>query len=249
MKTNIIADALAALTAGTLSTEDIGTATSGVEREYVFFYKLTDPTQLFKAPLIIEQEQWEIALPQQEGSKYQGWIRVRSERVKNVDGCKYTLALKVAEPDVKGRKELEIEIPEDFFNVYKLLCVNGMHKTRFIMPVEGTEGQFPENQLGTDSLLWEIDVFDDPTTEGAAPWVKVDLEVKGELSEIPAFPLSYSKRITNQWDERTPEEAAFIKELFSKVYTQKNETPAEVPADAEAQGQQPQGADDAGAGA
>jgi hypothetical protein len=57
--------------------------------------------------------------------------------------------------------------------------------------------------------------------------VKVDLEVKEPLNELPEFPFSYEKSITNQWNQRTEEEQEFIKQLFAKVYT-KPVPPAET---------------------
>lgn len=187
----------------------------GQEIEYLFFYKLTDLSQLLKAPKIEEQEQYELVLPKAPESTQQGFLRVRSARLKGAESPTYTLTLKVAEDGVKGRKEAPIEINQEFFELYRGLCPKGMTKTRFFFPVEGGEGRGPD---GTD-LVWEIDVFADPTTEGACPWVKVDLEVPAELTEIPPFPLSYTKKITNQWDQRTEAEQTFIKSLWEQVYT------------------------------
>jgi len=69
-----------------LSTEEIATETGvSLEQEYVFFYKLTDLSQLFKASSIIEQEQYEIALPDQGEDQPRGWIRVRCEAEKGAD--------------------------------------------------------------------------------------------------------------------------------------------------------------------
>jgi len=187
----------------------------GQEIEYLFFFKLSDLSQLLKAPKIVEQEQYELILPKAEGSTQQGFLRVRSERLKGANDTIYTLTLKVAEDGVRGRKEAPQEISQDFYELYKGLCAKGMTKTRFYFPIEGGEGKGPD---GSD-LVWEVDVFADPTTEGACPWVKVDLEVSAPLEEIPAFPLSYTKKITNQWDQRTEAEQAFIKSLWDQVYT------------------------------
>lgn len=215
-----------------LSTEEIATETGvSLEQEYVFFYKLTDLSQLFKASSIIEQEQYEIALPDQGEDQPRGWIRVRCEAEKGADqpagesgdGKHYSLTLKVATPGQHGREEFTLSATKEIFDGYKLLCASGMKKTRFCFPIQGTEGRGPND----GPLMWEIDVFDDPSTDGACPWVKVDLEFKGELGEMPAFPLSYSKRIVNQWDKRTPDEQEFIKQLFGNVYNQAAEPAAE----------------------
>ena len=225
-----------------LSTEEIATETSsGVEQEYVFFYKLTDLSQLFKASSIINQEQYEITLPDRGEDQPRGWIRVRreSEKSKDVaagpdgDGCHYSLTLKVAVPGKAGREEHTLMATKEIFESYKSLCASGMKKTRFCFPISGTEGR----GMNDGPLVWEIDVFDDPSTEGACPWVKVDLEFKGELGEMPPFPLSYSKRIVNQWDKRTPDEVEFIKQLYGNVYNQAAE-PADEEASTEAD-QQP----------
>lgn len=215
-----------------LSTEEIATETGvSLEQEYVFFYKLTDLSQLFKASSIIEQEQYEIALPDQGEDKPRGWIRVRCEGEKGADqpagesgdGKHYSLTLKVSTPGQHGREEFTLSATKEIFDGYKVLCASGMKKTRFCFPIQGTEGRGPND----GPLVWEIDVFDDPSTDGACPWVKVDLEFKGELGEMPAFPLSYSKRIVNQWDKRTPDEQEFIKQLYGNVYNQAAEPAAE----------------------
>lgn len=221
-----------ALTELALSTEEIATETNvSLEQEYVFFYKLTDLSQLFKASSIIEQEQYEIALPDQGEDKPRGHIRVRCEGEKSAelpagesgDGKHYSLTLKVAVPGQHGREEFTLSATKEIFEGYKMLCASGMKKTRFCFPISGTEGRGPND----GPLVWEIDVFDDPSTDGACPWVKVDLEFKGELGEMPAFPLSYSKRIVNQWDKRTPDEQEFIKQLYGNVYNQAAEPAAE----------------------
>ena len=216
MKTNLIRDLMAGRWEGlNVSAEALSELPGGTECEYVFFYKLTNPSQLFKATEIIEQEQYQMVLPVPEGSNYKGWLRVRKEKLKADTEAHHTLTLKVSEEGVSGRKELEVGIDEAFHECFKVICAEGMHKTRFVLPIEGTEGQGPNGA----ALKWEVDVFDDPEAEGAEHWVKVDLEVGAPLSELPEFPLSYEKSITNQWNQRTEEEQEFIKQLFAKVYT------------------------------
>ena len=227
MKTNLIHSLLSGQTAVEtelgLSQESLEQLPGATECEYVFFYKLTNPSQLFKAEEIIEQEQFQIQLPQLEGSKYKGWLRSRKEKLKADAEPSYTTTLKVSEDGVSGRKELNLAGDAAFHECFALVAPDVMRKTRFIVPIEGTEGKGPDGGL----LKWEIDVFDDPEAEGAEHWVKVDLEVKEPLNELPEFPFSYEKSITNQWNQRTEEEQEFIKQLFAKVYT-KPVPPAET---------------------
>lgn len=200
------------------------------EKEYVLFYKLTDLTQLFSAQLVLEQEQWEIKLEAQSNSKKQGFLRVRKTTHKNEDSYKrFMLTLKVAEDGVVGRKEANITIEEDFFELYKSLAAKGMVKTRFHFPIPGTEGTWPTEPdcpppLFGGALVWEVDVFKAPDGKGFYPWVKVDLEVPNALKELPPFPLSYAKSITAQHADRNEDEKAFIKELFDKVFSSANAT-------------------------
>lgn len=203
-----------------VSQESVEGLVSNQEIEYTMYFKLTDPTQLFKATTVTEQEQWELTLPESQNSESNGRMRVRVERPKTEEPAKYTLTLKVATPGVTGRKELELNIDEEYFEAFKLFCSNGMRKTRFTFPIEGTEGTWDESKEDT-RLCWEIDVFDDPSSVGAECWVKVDLEVPQPLETLPEFPLAHDKAITNQWNERTPEEVAFVKQLFDKVYISK----------------------------
>lgn len=195
------------------------------EKEYILFYKLTDLTQLFKAQLVLEQEQWELKLEQIPNSKRQGYLRVRKTTRKDHDSStQYMLTLKVSEEGRKGRPEANREIGEDFYDLYKSLALKGMKKTRFSFVIPGTENSWPPEaeRPFNGSLMWEVDVFKNPAGDGFYPWVKVDLEVPKALKELPAFPLSYAKSITNQHADRNEDEKAFIKELFDKVFTSVN---------------------------
>ena len=191
--------------------------TSNQEIEYTMYFNLTDPNQLLSASTITDQEQWELTLPEPESKVASGRMRVRSERPRQDPTAKYTLTLKVARPGVTGRKELELLIDEEYFENFKVFCQNGMRKTRFTFPIEGTEGTWTDGRYDT-RLCWEVDVFNAPESFEGELWVKVDLEVPKPLEAVPKFPLAHNKAITNQWDKRTPEEQAFVKQLFDKVY-------------------------------
>lgn len=192
-----------------------------LEREYVMFYKLTDVSQLFGAAKHIEQEQWEFIAPTGINDKRKGFLRVRCETVNTKKT--FTAAIKESIEGVSGRDETEVEVTEDYFNAFKRQCLTGMKKHRFVFPIAGTEGTWEGESEFDGALCFEIDVFTDPTLEGASPWVKVDLEVPAALTELPAFPLGYEKSITNQYNERTEEEASFIADLYANVFTTKAE--------------------------
>jgi len=202
-----------------VSMEDVETAEPKQEIEYIFFFKLSDPGQLLSAPMIVKQEQFELQLPQLVGNDCKAFQRVRKETRKGEQSSTFTSTIKVARSGVLGRQELTREVDEEFFELYKSLCPSGMVKTRVSVPIDGTEGQGPGNVFGDDRLVWEIDVFGDPTGSEHAvePWVKVDLEVKAALPTMPQFPFSYEKSIINQYNDRTPDEAEFIKQLFDQV--------------------------------
>ena len=102
-----------------------------------------------------------------------------------------------------------LEATEDVFEMFKLMADQGMIKTRYNLPVEGT------------NLVFEVDRFVLPNGE-FSEWVKVDLEVKGKLTELPKLPEAFTDVIYNQKDQQTEEEKELVWRLYETVFLTKN---------------------------
>ena len=115
------------------------------EIEFVSYYRLTNFGQLLKAVEMIEQEQWELKLAKSEQNLAQGSIRVRREQSRDGQNVRFYETLKTVVPGSAGRDELTREIDESYFNAFKSTMSRGMLKLRCVIPIEGTEGTWPED--------------------------------------------------------------------------------------------------------
>ena len=199
------------------------------EIEFVSYYRLTDFGQLLKAVEMIEQEQWELKLAKSEQNLAQGSIRVRREQSRDGQNVRFYETLKTVVPGSAGRDELTREIDESYFNAFKSTMSRGMLKLRCVIPIEGTEGTWPEDKCTQHkgALCWEIDVFYAENGKDLFPWVKVDLEVPDEswLQKLPEFPLSHERAITAPYGQRTEEDEALVSSFYSGpfIYTHERE--------------------------
>ena len=199
--------------------------TSGVassETEYVFYAKLKDPSVLKHATSVEEQEQWTLKIPKTDENLSDGTLRVRKT---TLDGkTTYALTIKtrlnaaqgdlsnngtVASIDMQKMLEVALEATEDSFEMFKRMANTGMIKRRHILPIEGLD------------CVFEVDQFVMPNGE-YSEWVKVDLEVKTALREIPELPDGFIDVIYNQKSKQTPEEAELITRLYDEVFLSKN---------------------------
>lgn len=198
------------------SLESNTTGKSITELEYVFFGQLSDLDALKAlAADVEEQVQFSIIKPN-------GTVRVRS-----VNDQEFELTTKVWTAGVVGKKEATNPTSKDQFDDFSKIADSGMRKTRFIVPIDGTEGTWVPNEDNPTPkyegrLFWEFDVFFD-NAGNLIPWVKIDLEVPEQLPQVPAFPVELTNVIMNQFGQRTPEEEAFVKQLYSDSYTFKIE--------------------------
>lgn len=205
-----------------LSMEDDSTGVTSKEIEYVYYAKLTDPSILDKATMVEDQEQWNIKVPKTDKNAAEGRIRVRKTTKGNT--VQYVMTMKVESQALgavntqnntsvvtasQSMREVGLEASEDAFEMFKLISDNGMIKTRYSLPVEGTD------------LVFEVDRFVLPNGE-YSNWVKIDLEVKGSLDELPKLPDGFSDVIYNQKDKQTNGEKELIWKLYEEVFLTKN---------------------------
>jgi hypothetical protein len=195
--------------------------TSGIindEKEYVFYAKLKDLSILKSAISVEEQEQWTIKIPKTSENLTKGTMRVR-ETVK--DGVTtYALTVKTPLNDAQGvfsqnntsastgmqkMREVAIDATEGTFELFKLMANSGMKKIRYTLPIEDND------------CVFEVDCFLTPNGK-YSEWVKIDLEVKEPLSDIPELPECFTDVIYNQEGSKTPEENELITRLYDEVF-------------------------------
>ena len=205
-----------------LGMEDDSSGVASREPEYVFYAKLSDPTVLDKATHIEQQEQWSFKVPKTDKNAAEGRIRIRKTTVDSK--TEYVLTMKtdlkapvasngenntsVAAP-TQNMREVGLNASEDAFQMFKLMSDQGMIKTRYVLPVEGSD------------MTFEVDRFILPNQEWST-WVKIDMEVKGSLTEIPKLPEGFTDVIYNQKDQQTDEEKDLIWRLYEEVFLTKN---------------------------
>jgi len=205
-----------------IALEEQATGKATTEKEYVFYAKLSDPSILEKAAHVEHHEQWNLKIDKTADNYCSGRIRIRKTeengKVTYVQTTKTHMKppagesnlSDVAVPDAsQNMLEVAIEATEDAFKQFKMIADQGMKKTRYTFPIEGTD------------LKFEVDVFDGQDSE--TPWVKIDLEVNGPLEVIPSLPQGFTDVIMNQKDQQTDEEKKLIWSLYENVFLSKNE--------------------------
>lgn len=181
-----------------LGLEDLENGQKAKEKEYVWYGRLTDVSELQKAASQETQKQSSL-----KGNG--GTIRVRETGA--MGQVRYTLTAKA----YSGRGEAdEVSVPvsKDLHEVFKAITGESMDKIRYTFPIEGSE------------LKWEVDVFID-AQGNPKDWVKIDLETPGEMTEWPPLPVTLADTIFGGNDLYTPEQKAKLAELYSTVFTNK----------------------------
>lgn len=203
--------------------EEQATGKANFEREFVFYAKLTDRSILEQASHVEEQEQWSLKIDKTDKNHCSGRIRIR--RTDDNDKVSYIQTIKTpvkalerdaAATDTsvadasQNMLEVAIDASEDAFMQFKMIADQGMIKTRYTFPIEGTD------------LKFEVDVFHLANGE-KSEWVKVDLEVDKPLESVPSLPNAFTQVIYNQKDKQTDEEKELIRSLYENVFLSKNE--------------------------
>ena len=157
-----------------IANEELTDGRVRVEREHVFYARITDFEQLKKATEVIKQEQWQLRVSKNENNVSAGQLRSRKNVTKN--SAEYVLTLKTQRPD-GDRLETNIDGSADAHEMFKLLSDCGMIKDRHVF------------EIPDSNLKFEIDVFLKP--DGSYHnWCKIDVEVEDMSVPLPAFPIT-----------------------------------------------------------
>lgn len=178
-------------------------ASTQVEKEYEFYAKIVDERELANAISVIKIEQYGVFVPHSDDNCCSGQLRVRKSITDDGEPV-YTFATKTPMPG-GGKLETEIETNEAHFIQFMNICDSGMVYTRHIFPIEGSE------------MKWEIDCVE-TGTGGFRETVKIDLEIKGEVSEIPPFPIQLENIIVKNNETNSDEERAQIKNIVETLF-------------------------------
>lgn len=181
-----------------LGLEDLENGEKSREKEYVWYGRLTNPSELAKA--ISKETQKQSAI---KGSG--GTIRVRETIA--MGQLRYTLTAK-AYKGFGDADECSVPVSKDLHEVFKAISGESMDKIRYTIPIEGSD------------LKWEVDVFID-AQGNPKEWVKIDLEVPEETNEWPPLPVTLADTIFGGNNEYTPEQKAKLDELFATVFNNK----------------------------
>lgn len=202
--------------------EDDSSGVTSTETEYVFYAKLADPSILEKASRIEAHEQWSFKVPKTDKNAAEGRMRIRKTVVDGREEYVLTMKTELKDPGAlntqtnsstpmasQSMREVGLEASNDAFEMFKRMSDQGMIKTRYNLPVEGTD------------LVFEVDRFVLANGE-YSQWVKVDLEVKGKITELPKLPDGFTDVIYNQKDQQTDEEKELVWRLYEEVFLTKN---------------------------
>ena len=184
-----------------LALEEIVTGRRRADKEYTFYGRLVDPSQLEQATSKEEQEQWSINVAKVPENGAAGQIRVR-KTLKDGGDPEYTQVIKKKGDDT----DIGVPVTAEFFEAVKELADFGMIKTRFIIPIEGSQNE------------WHIDLYPKPDGTGFYDWVKVDLELESFADDLPTMPVRLEEMIANQYGDRTEAEIARIESLMKNEF-------------------------------
>lgn len=199
---------------GDVSLEALQGGTQQKEREFEIYGQMKNLSDLSKAPKKELQEQWGLPVEKIPGNAASGNIRVRM-----IDDKSYVFTSKVKEKD--GNDEVEHDVGEALFTHFAKFADQGLRKVRHFFPTE--DGEF----------TYEVDAFYNAVGQ-FVPWVKIDLEIpEGQtIDDLPDLPFEMDDIRVIPPGRKSPEDLAFVRELFDKYFTSKNkfiDHPVEVP--------------------
>lgn len=198
-----------------IALEEASDGKANQEIEHTFYARLSPDQmeQLKKAQSVEHHEQWEVKIPETEKNAGSGRIRIR-ETVAPEKDPEYVLTVKTITNKEGDRIEVPVPTTKDMFHQFKLLADEGMVKTRYVFPIEGSD------------MKWEIDMFYAPGgvvgTQHYAEWCKIDLEVKDRTAAIPPFPIQMEEVINGARGQRTEQEEEKLHQLFQEIFITKN---------------------------
>lgn len=189
------------------------------ELEYTYYGRLMSTEILDKAFQVEKQEQWSILVDKNDKNKSGGSVRVRKTIIveNGVDSAPtYALTAKSKFGD-GDCAEVNCEVSEDMFKVFKAIAESGMIKTRY---------KFYNNQIASvyarTRFIVEMDVF------AGTEWVKIDVEAPKTadgLSVIKPPACDYFEKgilenvITGVKADRSVEDEQKLDELYKNVFT------------------------------
>lgn len=122
-------------------------------------------------------------------------------RIRKTNDKENVLTVKAKREGIKGSEEVESIISDPMFLLLKETAGSGFKKIRYFIPV------------GDSELKWEVDVFLDLSGQ-PSHWVKLDLEVTDEFTQVPSLPFKLEKLIVNQGKKKTDEELERVSQLW-----------------------------------
>ncbi len=123
-------------------------------------------------------------------------------RIRLTDEVEYSATTKEKTKDQFAVIETEQLVSRDFFEALKKMSKGGYKKTRYNIPIEGTDNKF------------EVDVFKTSSGENSL-WVKVDYEFDRSQSKLPELPFEYKEMIVPDLQDGYKEE---IDRLWNKEW-------------------------------
>lgn len=218
----------------------------GMEREFCFYGKMVDKSDLDKAANFCDQAQYRILVPAKEkGREIAVRIRKTISWYKNEKGTKahdpiYHLTIKSFVKGEQECSEAEVELPSEqgalMFDIFKLNGSDGLMKRRYFFPVGSGYIPGADEKIGLrmkfpKDMVWEVDVpkenksVDDLSrSEVEDVWAKLDLEVHDFTNfklddnsfEIP-FPIRLKDVIYQQSGNRSKENEGLVKKVLGMM--------------------------------
>lgn len=181
-----------------------------VEREFTYYARLKDDSQLARADRKEDQEQWSMRIAPNDTQQYAGELRVRKCVPEGEQPC-YVLTSKTFRVGDFGKQESEVETSEDMFTQFRQLSNSGMIKTRYYFD-------------RPDGLVWEVDVYHDPQGN-RVEWVKIDLEVRDDREPPVDFPIDVTDVIGGDPRTRSEAERRQVSDILDNHFVLKNQYP------------------------
>lgn len=164
-----------------------------IEREvtmYVLLHDLQDVRSLATAEET--HEQWNVKTNDDN-------VRMR---IRLTDDVQYTATTKEKTHNQFETIETEQIVTRDFFDALRKMSKDGYRKTRFNIPIDGSDN------------IWEVDVFKTASGENSL-WVKVDYEFERGRDKLPEIPFPYKELIIPDLQEGYDDE---VDRLWTKEW-------------------------------
>jgi CYTH domain-containing protein len=178
--------------------EDEATVVVAVEKEYVWYGILENPKELNAALTNQTQSQSNMR-----ASKGQSRVRMVIAPEQKPE---YVLTVKAnTDGDKLSRNEVSLPCTKDMWLCYRAASGESMDKIRYTFDAG-------------DGLVWEVDHF--TQADGVTPkrWVKIDLEVKKELSVFPKLPITLSSVIFSPTGKYSEKDQKSIDTLYREIF-------------------------------